>query len=134
EKIADSPLNAELREKYLTARDIIRRKDFGRFEEAATLVGRITEEHPDWAPGWVTLATVSAMVHGGAGCERVKTAAAKALELAEPTAELYVNQGTCAYRGYDWAEAEAVFLKAIELDPKFAPAYISYGTMLDFQR
>lgn len=133
-KIADSPLNAELREKYLTAREIIRRKDFGRFEEAAGLMERITAEHPTWQPGWTTRATVSVMIHGDSGCDQGGFAIEKAMNLGEASAEIYVNKGICAYREYDWPAAEAAFVKAIEIDPNFAAAYISYGTMLDFQR
>jgi Tfp pilus assembly protein PilF len=54
----------------------------------------------------------------------------QALKLAPKNAELYCDFGYSCYLQRNWAEGEANFRKALELNPEFARAHINLGLLL----
>jgi len=63
------------------------------------------------------------------------SAAQKALELDDTLAEAHTSMGRIVgSHAFDWAAAEEHFKRAIELDPNYVQAHISYGTHLARQR
>ena len=59
-----------------------------------------------------------------------KEAALKALELDPDLAEAHAALGKILLYSYDWQGAERSFLKAIEVNPKYAKAYMWYADCL----
>jgi Tfp pilus assembly protein PilF len=58
-------------------------------------------------------------------------AARKALQIDESIVESHVEMGSVyTFYDFDWAGAEREFKRAIELNPKYAPAHEYYGWYL----
>ncbi len=63
--------------------------------------------------------------------ETARVAASRALELDDSLPEAYSALGWVSFvYDYDFPEAERLFLKAIDLDPRYATAYNWYGVLL----
>jgi len=61
---------------------------------------------------------------------KVKSAAAKALELDESLAEAHTSLGWARFHDWDWAGAEKEFKRAIELNSSYPTAHAWYGEYL----
>jgi serine/threonine-protein kinase len=61
---------------------------------------------------------------------KVRTAAAKALELDDSEAEAHTSLGWAMFHEWDWAGAEKEFKRAIELNPSYPTAHSMYGEYL----
>ena len=61
---------------------------------------------------------------------RAKTAATKALEIDETLPEGHLTLAYAVYLGWDWAEAQRGFKRAIDLDPNSADSHAAYGNYL----
>ncbi len=92
---------------------------------------------PTYAPAYVGLADSYNLLagHGGRAPRdtfpRAKAAALRALEIDEALPEAYASMGFLNYRfEWDWSEAEANFLRAIELKPNYPTAHHWYGESL----
>jgi eukaryotic-like serine/threonine-protein kinase len=61
---------------------------------------------------------------------KVKTAAAKALELDDTLAEAHTSLGWARFHDWDWTSAEKEFKRAIDLNPSYPTAHLWYGDSL----
>ncbi len=64
---------------------------------------------------------------------KVKSAAAKSLELDEAGAEAHTSMAWAKFHEWDWASAEREFKRAIELNPSYPTAHSWYGEYLMVQ-
>jgi len=61
---------------------------------------------------------------------KVRTAAARALELDDNLSEAHTSLGWARFHDWDWAEAEKEFTRAISLNPANPTAHVWYGDFL----
>jgi eukaryotic-like serine/threonine-protein kinase len=114
---------------YLKARTLMGRGvELAR--EAAVLFEQVIAEDPAYAPAhaglasaWAELSYTALGVSADTGYARMRPAAEKALELDPMLAEAHAAMGLVHSRDLAWAPAEKSFLRAIELNPNFAPTY-----------
>lgn len=135
QRIKNLDLSDELKQNYLTAREILRMHDFGRQREAVGLFEKILAQKSDWALANAGYAESLVLSHGGEkGCQQAQNFARKAIELDGSIAEPHLALGFCHWFNWDWKNAEQAFQKAIQINPENARAYHEYGVMLDLQR
>jgi len=129
-------------ENYLRGRFQVQRR-FGRsdeLEKAIVLFNRAINEDPNYAQAYSGLADsyYFQAVYAGRTIDEVYqpalSAAQKALELDDTLAESHTSMArVIGNHGHDWAAAEEHFTRAIELNPNYLDAHLSYGTQLGRQ-
>jgi TolB-like protein/Tfp pilus assembly protein PilF len=122
---------------YLKGRYFWNRRHEGGIQMALKLFQEAVEKDPLNAPAYVGIAdSFSSASHLGlmdpkVGYRKAKEAVAKALEIDDDLAEAHASLGWIkTYHDWDWPGAEAEFLRAIELNPKYAIAHYFYGLHL----
>jgi TolB-like protein/Tfp pilus assembly protein PilF len=129
--------NEEAYNLYLKGRYYWNRRHEGGLQKALELFQRAVEEDPLCAPAYVGIAdcfNVSALLgfmDPRVACAKSKEAVAKALEIDEDLAEAHASRGWIkTFHDWDWAGAEAEFLRAFELNRNYATAHYFYGLYL----
>jgi TolB-like protein/predicted Zn-dependent protease len=124
----------ETYELYLKARELVARKDTANAQKGAELFDQVIARDPSFAPAFAGLADAWAFmsmdIAGGVPFEtalaRMRPAAAKALELDPLLAEAHAAMGLVYSRERDWQNAQASFMRAIELNPSLTHIYTNY--------
>jgi DNA-binding winged helix-turn-helix (wHTH) protein/Tfp pilus assembly protein PilF/TolB-like protein len=133
--IRNIELSNDARQHYLTAKQIPREYDFGRWQESTDLMKKVVDEKPGWSYAHSGYAIASALSAGNpAGCPQAEEAARKALELDNRNPEAYLALAFCHQMNWEWEKAEQNYKAALELDPDFDRALVEYGRMLGVQR
>ncbi len=121
---------------YLRGRQLMARRNSKDMDQAAKEFQRAVELDPQFALAWVGVSETASLQSGysdlgiAESVQRQQEAAERALAIDDQLGEAYLGlaQVHDFYEQYD--EAEAAFLKAIELSPGYATAYHWYGTYL----
>jgi TolB-like protein/Flp pilus assembly protein TadD len=107
------------------------------FEASIAYFELAIKEDPTFAPAYVGIANaysnLGTVFVGGVPQEtrpKVISAAQKALELDPNLAETHVLMANALQQQWHWAEAEAEYKRALELNPNSAPAYEGYALWL----
>ena len=129
--------NEEAYNLYLKGRYYWNRRHEGGLRKAIELFQQAVEKDPLCAPGYVGIAdchNVSAILgfmDPRVAYAKSKEAVAKALDIDEDLAEAHASLGWIkTFYDWDWAGAEAEFLRAIELNPNYATGHYFYGLYL----
>ena len=125
----------EVYESFLKGRFILRSKSNSRagIEESIQYFQTTIEKDPTFAPGYVGLAAARSelgLVRNGGGLEnrlQIIEAARRALELDPNLSEAHVLLADTAQKQWNWAEAEAEYRKALDVNPSDADAYSGLG-------
>lgn len=118
-------------------------KQYGNnMKKAVEYFTRATELDPYYAQAWSGLAdsyasysipSVENSISPAEAVIKAKAAAKNALEIDDSLCEPYTSLGMIELRnGWNWAEAENNFKKAIDLDAEYAPAHYGYSILLVF--
>jgi TolB-like protein/Flp pilus assembly protein TadD len=107
------------------------------FTKAVECFEKVLAKDSGMALAWAGLADCYAMVGPIAGmavdeaARKARHAALKALEIDSSLAEAHTPLGfiRAAY-DYEWADAEAAFRRALELNPNHAPAHLLYAAIV----
>jgi TolB-like protein/Tfp pilus assembly protein PilF len=131
-------------DKYLTARARMRERGAG-VHEAVRLFQEVVARDSTWAPGWAGLALAYSLVPfynpgehtqgtgpatWGPSLAAAEEAAVRALTLDPRVAGAEVALGNVFRDRWEWSEAEAHYLRALELDPDDGEAHHQYAEML----
>jgi serine/threonine-protein kinase len=121
---------------YLQGRYAVSRRTPAMLTQAVEYFEQAIARDPNYALAYAGLADAHARLYDVAGLApgevvpRIRSAAQRALELdstlAEPHALLGIHTSA-----WEWAEAEAAFGRAIELDPNRPDTYVDYSIYLD---
>ena len=122
-------------EEYSFGRQELQKRTGESLLRAKTHFEKAIELDPDYAQAWVGLATVLALPHYyGESPETtygdLEEAVKAALAIDPLLGEAYAGLGWLSMRNEDLAKAEENLLKAIELSPGYAIAYIWYAALL----
>jgi TolB-like protein/Tfp pilus assembly protein PilF len=125
--------NEEAYNLYLKGRYYWNRRHEGGIQKAIELFQQAVEKDSLCAPGYVGIAdcyNVSAilgLMDPRVAYAKSKEAVAKALDIDEDLAEAHASLGWIkTFHDWDWAGAEAEFLRAFELNPSYATAHYFY--------
>ena len=121
---------------YLRGRQLMARRNSQDMDQAAVEFKRAVELDPEFALAWVGVAETANLRRGYSDADMVEalktmeTASGRALAIDPSLGEAYLGYAGVAefYERFD--EAEASYLKAIELSPGYATTWHWYGTML----
>jgi eukaryotic-like serine/threonine-protein kinase len=126
-------------ELYIRGRAYWDKRDRQNIDKAIELFTQAIELDPGYARAYARLAecyvlTVSP-AYGTATSKEAMTkaewAARQALEIDEMLPEVHTSLGVINMRyHWNWTEAEKEFKRAIEIDPKYAPAHFWYSSLL----
>ncbi len=133
-------VSADVYEDYLKGRFALNRTPTPDLEASMKYFEAAIAKDPSFAPAYSGLgaahAADSSVFAGGApidGLEKAARAAAGALALDVTSAEAHLVLGEVALRRWQWAEAEAHFRRALDLDPNNASAHAGRSRWLLFQ-
>jgi len=112
---------------YLRGRALLRERDDQGLEQARELFEAVVAAHPDYAPGWASLAITTDVLDDNDAAEEY---ALHALELDPDNVDALTALGAVYRDTRRWAEAEKQFAKAIALDPDSAELLEDYGEFL----
>jgi len=138
QRIASPPTpDSDAYEAYLRGRHALAQRTTTSSFDAVRLLEGAVERDPGFARAWAALADayLTAPVYAGASPSeswpRAREAIERALAIDPALVEAHTSlaYGTMLY-DWDWASAEASFLRAIELNPSYAPAHHWYGDFL----
>lgn len=115
---------------YLTARELMRTREFAKVEAARDLLDRAVRIDPDYAPAWSSLGIATGLFPDQAvpiddSKARARDQLRRALSLAPDLPEAHAGLG--AVLGYDTPEAIAHLRRAIDLDPGSAETQFWFG-------
>lgn len=99
----------------------------GQLSEAAPLVHRLQQEHPEFADTWLLTGRLQYLRKNQTEAEQ---ALRKHLEMNPRSAQGLFQLGMVLLAQERWTNAAAVFAKAIELKPDFGPAWFNRGLAL----
>ncbi len=131
-----SPVNPEAYVAYIRGRFYLNKRTREDIARAIELFQQAIARDSSYAPAYVGLSDAYTVAGGGAfiSPERAhpvaESAAIKALELDESSAEAHVSLATVRFMHYDWAEAEPEFRRALALNPNYATAHHWYALHL----
>ncbi|HTO89418.1 MAG TPA: winged helix-turn-helix domain-containing protein [Thermoanaerobaculia bacterium] len=125
----DRPTTPGAYEAYLKGRFYWNQRRESATRKAQELFERAIALDPDYAPAYAGLAdTLNALHHRDADPQRARRTAERALALDDTLAEAYASLGnTSLFTDWNFAEAEANFLRAIDLNPSYATAHQWYA-------
>jgi TolB-like protein/Tfp pilus assembly protein PilF len=130
--------NPEAYQDYLQGRFHSNQRTPQELERAIEYFNQAIDKDPNYAQAYSGLADsyfYQAVYSGRTVKElyqRELLAAQKALELDDTLAEAHTSMGRIrGMHGWDWSVGEEHFKRAIELNPNYADAYISYGGLLN---
>ena len=122
---------------YLRGRFALNKRTQDGVAEGITYFERAIAEDPNYALAYTGLADAYSLqvdyrsVPNTEGFERAKEYAHKALTLDETLPEAHASLAWTSFiYDWDWAKAEREFRRAIELNPRYAPAHQWYGFLL----
>jgi TolB-like protein/Flp pilus assembly protein TadD len=116
----------EAYEKYLTARARMRERGAG-VHEAVRLFEEVVATDSTWAPGWAGLAQAYSLVPYYTPGNVTEAIGADQWEPALSAAEAAAKR---ARDRWEWGQAEAHYLRALELDPDDVEAHQQYSELL----
>ncbi|MBT8102748.1 MAG: tetratricopeptide repeat protein [Gammaproteobacteria bacterium] len=128
--------NLEALEFYFAGHQRLALRNTEAFKEAIYYFEQAVALDPEFALAYVGLADSYQLQEDAGGLSRdemfVKAGAAleKALMLDSSLGEAYNSMGGVEWTAGDWAGAEAMFKRSIELNPNYATTYLWYGTLL----
>lgn len=135
-----SPQEYEAHDLYLQGRYFWNKRTEDGFQQAIGYFQQAIAKDPNYAPAYAGLADTFALmstwneVPQNEFMPKARTAALKALEIDERSAEAHTSLGLIAEAyDYDWAGAEKEFRRAIELNPDYATAHQWYAEYLSWQ-
>lgn len=126
ETVPNKTRNMAAYDTYLRGRDALRRRE----DVAIELLQRVTEQDPDFAPGWAALA----IAYQSITTENEKTIAAaqQALALDPKNVDALNAMGATLRDDRRWLEAEAYFDRALGIDPNSAELLEDYAEFLGY--
>jgi len=129
--------NLEAYDAYLAGRQLASRRNVGELELAHEKFQLAVELDPEFADAWSALA-LNALLSANYGnmnrresLETMKAASKKALELNSDLGEPWLIRAALKEFAGEYTEAEADYLKALELSPNYALAHHWYANYLD---
>lgn len=135
-----SPEEYEGHDLYLQGRYFWNKRNYDGFQQAISYFQQAIVKDPNYAPAYAGLADTHALmstwgvVPQQEFMPKARTAALKALEIDETSAEAHTSLGLIAEAyDYDWPRAEREFRRAIELNPDYATAHQWYAEYLSWQ-
>jgi TolB-like protein/tetratricopeptide (TPR) repeat protein len=131
-------VSPEIYETYLKARYLLNKRAPGPVLEAQALLEQVVAESPGYAPGWAVMAEcyLYQIVDGinvlapEQGLPRAREAALRALELDPRLSEAHTVIAFTHLQSWEWGSVERSFVRALELNPSNADAYMKYSTYL----
>ncbi|MBT8062769.1 MAG: hypothetical protein KJO85_08795, partial [Gammaproteobacteria bacterium] len=134
QRISDRPTeNLAAYNAFLRGRLLQSRRNSTDLDQAAIEFGRAVELDPEFALAWVGVADTAALRVGYSNLGVTQSlkireeAVEKALALNDQLGEAHLSQAMIHSFHERWEEAEASFLKAIDLSPNYARAYQWYA-------
>ena len=130
--------SVEAHHAYLKGRYYWNQRTSEGYKQAAEHFNRAIEVDPTYAQAYAGLADAiqflaSDLLEPKEALTKSRAALQKAIELDETQAEPHASLGLLAMNlGWDWAEAEREFIRAIELDSNYATAHHWYGEFLAY--
>jgi len=133
------PVNPESHEAYLKGQFYLNKLTEQDLQKAAEYAQQAIQKDPDYAPAYGLMALSFWMrSHNAYGrlpdkeaAEKTKVAAMKALAIDDTLAEPHVALGgVLTFHDWDWAGAERELKRAIELNPNYGPAHLTYAWYL----
>jgi tetratricopeptide (TPR) repeat protein len=127
--------NIDAYNEYLLGRQFVKRGEVGELQQSIDAYKRAIVLDPGYAAAYAGLAVSEAtradMTGEGAGLERARTAADKAIALAPTEADGYAARGYLRFAfDWDWEGARVDIEKALSLDPNDSDAQRHYGNLL----
>ena len=123
-------------EKYLKARELVGRRGALDPKQALGLLDQIVAKDPTFAPahaaisdayGFLSMTPYQTGMRAPETLERMRQAAARAIELDPLLAEGHAAMGVVHARDLDWARAQESFERALKLDRTLTPVYTGYS-------
>ena len=140
ERSSLSPQEYEAHDLYLQGRYFWNKRTSEGFQQATSFFQQAIAKDPNYAPAYAGLADTFALmstwneVPQQEFMPKARTAALKALQIDETSAEAHTSLGLIAEAyDYDWPRAEKEFRRAIELNPDYATAHQWYAEFLSWQ-
>ena len=134
QRVSDRPTeNLAAYHAFLRGRQLMARRNSEDLDQAGREFDRAVELDPEFALAWVGVAETALLRTGYSNLNIVESdkiqeeAANRALELNDQLGEAYLSLAMVHSFHERLDEAEAAFLKAIELSPNYATAYQWYG-------
>jgi TolB-like protein/Tfp pilus assembly protein PilF len=130
------PVNPEAHLAYLRGRHSLEKYTQEDLSKALEYFQKAIQIDPNYAPAYAGMADAyygfsNIYISPSVAMPRVKAAALKALAIDETLAEAHVSLGiTKLSYDYDYPGAETELRRAIELNPNYAWAHLSYGFVL----
>jgi serine/threonine-protein kinase len=127
--------NMEAYDLYLKGRFFWEQRGEG-LHKGLELFERAIELDPDFAQAYAGAADAYGLLSSYGdmqpreGLPKARSAAERAMELDEGLAEVHSAVASVSWASWDWRRAEQEFLRAIELNPSYAPAHNFYGQYL----
>ena len=112
---------------YLRGRALLRERDEAGLVQARKLFEAVTAAHPDYAPGWASLAITADVQDDNEAAEGY---ARRALELDPGNVDALTALGAVYRDTLRWSEAEGVLERAWAIDPDSAELAEDYGEFL----
>ncbi len=131
-----STVNPEAYQAYLKGRYYWNRRTAVNLKKAIEQFKVATDRDPNYALAYAGLADCYAILPEYAGTPtsetrpQVKAFAERAIAIDDQLAEAHASLGQAYKQGWQWAEAEREYKRAIELNPKYATAYHWYFGLL----
>ncbi len=128
------PANTEAYDDYLKGLYFFNRRNPQDFEQGASFFVRATREDPSYAPAYAGLAQCDGLLalHSGSAqtAAAAKAAATRAIQLDSSSVQaLTARAGIRTIFDYDWPGARADFIRALSLNPNYAPAHHWYANL-----
>ena len=123
-------------EKYLKARELVGRRGVLGPKQALGLLDQIVADDPTFAPahaalsdayGFISMSPYQSGMRAPEALERMRQAAARAIELDPLLAEGHAAMGVVQARDLDWTRAQESFERALTLDHTLTPVYTGYS-------
>lgn len=128
--------NPEAYDAYLRGRYFQGRRDSTGLTKALDYLDRAIALDPSFAPAYAALGetyadmTIFGFTDPNSVRAKAEAASRKSIELDESTAEGHTSRGFIAFMlDWDFATAKREFARALEIDPRYSPAYLYRGTM-----
>jgi eukaryotic-like serine/threonine-protein kinase len=132
-----APQNGEAYDLYLKGRYFWNQRTGESLQKSIEFFQRALDKDPKYALAWVGLADVYSVIPAYRGditpveaYPKARQAAERAVQLDDSLAEAHSALGTALGYQREWGTAEREFKRAIEIDPRNAPAHFFYGLLV----
>jgi TolB-like protein/Tfp pilus assembly protein PilF len=128
--------NLQAYDSYLRGRQLMATRKVDKLQQAVEEFGKAVAIDPEFALAWVNLADANSLLAGyqamslAAAIPVMESAISRAMSINNELGEAYVSLAHIHEYYQREDEAEAAYLKAIELSPNYATAYLWYSNFV----